>query len=262
MDGFTGLIVDDEPLLRRLLDKYLAELWPELDIVGMAGNGKDAVKMAQEHQPDVVFMDIRMPEMDGLTATRKMANFEKQPLVVFITAFEQHAVTAFEQEAVDYILKPVEMDRLDASLDRVKSRLTENARTKEAEIPYSEDLVDRLMAHFEHKSEPKYLDWLKVSRRDSIHLISIEDVYYFKAADKYTTVVTAEGESIIRTSIKELKSQLDPSLFWQIHRGTLVQSKQIERVKRDFTGRMNLYLVGCNDKLPVSRNFQNLFKQM
>ncbi|MGF1758639.1 LytTR family DNA-binding domain-containing protein [Photobacterium sagamiensis] len=261
MDSYSALIIDDEPLLRRHLNLYLAELWPTLEIKGKAGNGAEALKQVEQYNPDLIFLDIRMPEMDGLTLAKKLSSRSPCPLIIFTTAYDQYAIDAFEQEAVDYLLKPIETKRLEKALDRAKRRLSNRAINQECVTP-SIDLLANLVNRLQVQQDPQPLEWIKASRQETIHLLSVYDIHYFQAEDKYTTVVTADGEFVIRTSIKELNSQLDMKVFWQIHRGTLVNSAYIDKIERDFSGRMYVYLKTKAKKLAVSRNFHHLFKQM
>ncbi|AHG18548.1 hypothetical protein Z042_02060 [Chania multitudinisentens RB-25] len=261
MEHCTALIIDDEPLLRRHLDYNLSELWPSLEIKGTAGDGIEALAMIDKYRPDIIFLDIRMPRMDGLTVAKKLATHNPCPLIIFTTAYDQYAVAAFEHEAIDYLLKPIETRRLELTLERVKKRLLQKSHGQN--IPtLSSNTLSEFIAKLQLETPPPKLEWIKASQQDSIHLISVHDIYFFQAEDKYTTVVTAKGEYIIRTSIKELHSQLASQLFWQIHRGILVNTSQIDKVKRDFTGRMHVYLKNNSTKLAVSRSFQCLFKQM
>lgn len=263
---YTAIIADDEALLRHHLNKTLAETWPELNIVASAENGREAWRQIEDHQPDVVFLDIRMPELDGIALAEKLQKMPQSPLVVFVTAYDEYAVKAFEQCAVDYLLKPLSEPRLIATCEKLKSRLSEIQSAKEPPADNSD--LSALMTQLQQLSTPavpEYLTWIKANAGDDLHLISISDVLYFKAEDKYVSVFKREAdqqcqEFIIRTSLKELLQQLDPNQFWQIHRSTVVNVAAIDKVKKDLAGRMNVVIAG--KKLPVSRASQGLFKGM
>ena len=259
MKEFTALLVDDEPLLCRHLNSLLLEKWPELNVIGSAGNGQEAYEKIIEMKPDLVFLDICMPQVDGMALASKIANSEASPLLVFITAHNQYAVEAFEHEAVDYLLKPIQEKRLEKTLSRIKSKLNEEKQT----VPENNSLIEELMVKIQkQKSNHKKLTWIKTTRQGDIYLIDPKDVFYFQAEDKYTTVVTEDNEYHIRMSIKELTKQLDEQLFWQIHRSTLVNSKCIEKVNKEFSGRMYAYLKNSDKRLQVSRSFAGIFRQM
>jgi len=260
LNKYTAIIVDDEPILRHSLDQLLSELWPELEIVGHGANGKEALKLVDEQTPDLLFLDIRMPGIDGISLAKKIALQAQSPLVIFTTAYDQYAVQAFESEAVDYILKPINEARLLKTIKMVKRRLSERASvpTLDADI----ETIFRRLKQLNSLGTPEYLTWIKASQKDNIHLLATKDILYFQAEDKYTSVFTQDGEYLIRTSIKTLITQLNPQYFWQIHRGTVVCVDQIDKVKRNLSGRMFVYLKGTKIKLAVSRGFQRLFKQM
>lgn len=259
----TAVIADDEPLLRFHLDKLLAEVWPQLEVVASVNDGEQALKSIDHHQPDVVFLDIKMPLLDGMTLATRLNKLTKTPLVVFITAYDEYAVKAFEQNAVDYLLKPIDEKRLELTCQKLKDRLS-NAQTDT-----SHDL-NTLLEHLksvELSKETSYLNWIKAQRGEDIHLISSEDVLYFKAEDKYISVFVRDEQSpnkienyIIRSSLKELILKLNPDNFWQIHRSTVVNIAFIDKVKRSFNGQFNVVIL--NNELPVSRNAQHLFKGM
>jgi len=261
-NGFTAIIADDEPLLRHHLDKSLADVWPELDILGRAQNGTEAKQMIEAHQPDVVFLDIRMPELDGMALAKQLQKLPDAPLVVFITAYDEYAVQAFERNAADYLLKPINEDRLLACCEKLKQRLL--ARQPEPPVD-----MGSLMQHIQQLSQtvatPQYLTWLKAHSGDDIHLIAVDEVLYFKAEDKYVSLFKV-GEAdnveefILRTSLKELLGQLEPDSFWQIHRSVVVRVAAIDKVSKSFSGQMSAYVSGV--KLPVSRSSQSLFKGM
>lgn len=246
----TALIADDEAPLRQYLRDKLAVLWPELRICAEAANGEEALALLAEHRPQLAFLDIRMPGPSGLEVA---ARTPVSCRFVFITAYAEYAVAAFEQEAVDYLLKPVTDERLQETVSRLKRRLTEPPPALSAVLESLRRAVD---------PAPAYLQLIRVGEGDEIRLIAPEDVLFFQAQDKYTRVVTREQEWVIRVPIKSLEECLDPQAFWRVHRNTLVRVKAIERVTRDFRGQYLLSLRGGKEPLPVSRNYAHLFKQM
>lgn len=258
----TAVIADDEPLLLHHLNKALAEVWPELEIVCQARNGQQAWEAACQYQPDVMFLDIRMPELDGMGVARKVLQLGSPPLVVFTTAYSDYAVGAFEHDVVDYVLKPVSEARLEKTCDKLRSQLR---MRRSADVPAG---VNTLLDELSRLSAPnpcQYLKWVKAAKGEDIHLLAVGDIRYFKAEDKYVSVFVGKAggpveEYVIRTPLKELLEQIDPQQFWQIHRSTLVNVEAIEKVSKDFTGRMSVRVNGT--KLPVSRRAQSLFKGM
>jgi DNA-binding LytR/AlgR family response regulator len=246
----TALIAEDEPLLAEELKDSLARLWPELSVVGQARDGVEAVRLVDEHRPDVMFLDIQMPGMTGLDVAKQLGT---RAHVVFVTAFDQHAVTAFEQGAVDYVLKPVSLPRLATAVSRVKERL--------GRAPA--DLSGLLRELAVQRAEGRnYLRWVNASVGQTIKLITVEEICYFKADSKYTLVVTANAESLIKKPIKELCDELDPTQFWQIHRSTLVNVSYVAGVTRDYRGHLQVKLKQRNESLPVSESYTHLFRQM
>lgn len=272
-----ALIADDEPLLRRHLHALLSDLWPELQIVAVASDGEEAWDLAIEHTPDVAFLDIRMPGMDGMELARKFRQLDNPPLVVFTTAFDQHAVEAFENEAIDYLLKPIEESRLEKAISRLQVRLQARQQGQpDIEMHKLQQMLSRLIPGMTagltatavantddtgNVGETQRLKWIKASFRDALFMLDVNDVDFFQAEDKYTTVSSNAQEYLIRTSITTLEQQLDPEVFWRIHRGVIVRVAQISKVERDFAGHMSVTLKN-NQILPVSRAFQNLFRQM
>lgn len=270
----TAIIADDEALLRHHLDKSLAEVWPELEIVGKAQNGLEAMQSIQQFEPDVVFLDIRMPELDGISLAKKLNKLASPPLVVFITAYDEYAVKAFEHNAMDYLLKPINEERLLATCQKVQARLSSN-QTKSASTPEQPDIA-ALMSQIQqlsqstsqqppYRPQQKHLTWLKASVGEDIHLIAVDDVAYFKAEDKYVSIFKkGQGgvleEFVLRVSLKELIAQLNPDEFWQIHRSVVVKVSAIDKVKKGLSGQMLAYVSG--EKLPISRASQALFKGM
>jgi len=258
--GYSAVIADDEPLLRHHLNKMLADVWPQLEIVGLAKNGQEALEMIEQSEPDVVFLDIKMPQLDGMSAAKALSKMGSQTQVVFITAYDEYALQAFEANALDYLLKPLSEQRLEQCISKIKQRF------ESASAPQQPDMA-ALLAQIQQlgeQSTPSYLSWLRASKGEDIHLISISDVLYFKAEDKYVSVFTKEEgktvEYLLRTSLKELVQQLDPKDFWQIHRSTIINVSAVEKVKKVITGKM-VVVIG-NAKLPVSRAMQSQFTNL
>jgi DNA-binding LytR/AlgR family response regulator len=247
----TAVIADDEPLLRAQLRSRLAKLWPELAIVHEMENGRDVERVLAEHAPALFFLDIHMPGVNGLEAARAVG---KRAHVVFVTAYDQYAVEAFEQGAVDYVLKPFNEERLSTTVARLKERLGGSP-------PAIEDLVEKLASRLGGKGNDQ-LKWIKASVGQSVRLIPVEDVLFFQSDEKYTRVVTADGEVLIRKPIKELLEELDPEKFWQVHRATVVNVDAIAAVRRGLKDQAEIGLKGSGETLTVSRNFTHLFKQM
>jgi len=260
MDKVRAVIADDERLMREQLRSRLAEVWPELEIVAEAKNGREAVDAVAEHRPDLVFLDIRMPGMTGVEAAREIGDACH---VVFITAYSEYAVEAFEQGAVDYVLKPADSERLALTVTRLKKRLG----AKPADLGV---LLEKLAARLElpaagpEPSAPKsrYLQWIQASMGQQIRMIPVAEVLFFVSDEKYTRVQTETYEALIRKPIKELVEELDPEQFWQIHRATIVNVKAIAGITRDLRGRQLVQLRNYPQKLEVSRNYTHLFKQM
>lgn len=254
-ERITAIIAEDEPALRRHLRERLLALWPGLMIAGEAADGITALALIAGARPDVAFLDIRMPGLSGLEVARRAPAGTR---VVFVTAYDQYAVDAFEQAAVDYLLKPVSDERLAATLARLRERLPAAAHDLAARVAQ----LEQLMAQLASPPVPAYLGWLRVGLGEEVRLVPVEEVIYFRAEDKYTTVVTGAGEHLIRTSIKQLEDELDPRLFWRVHRAIIVNSRRIERVSRTFAGGRELHLKDRPERLPVSRAYSHLFRQM
>ena len=250
----SALIVDDEAPMREQLSARLREAWPELTIVGEAANGVDAVAMATTHQPDIVFLDIRMPGMSGIEAARQLYN---RCHIVFVTAYDQYALDAFEQGAMDYLLKPVVADRLRMTCDRLRARLAKAPRDIGSQL---EQLTQLLQQGTPKKAE--YLRWIQAQVGSSLRMISTKEILFFRSDDKYTVVQTASAEMLIRKTLKELADELDPDEFWRIHRSTLVRVDAIAEVSRDERGRQMLRVRNFPTALEVSRNHAHLFQQM
>jgi DNA-binding LytR/AlgR family response regulator len=266
-----GVIADDERLMRDQLKARLTEVWPELQIVGEAKNGLEAVDLVAEHRPDVVFLDIRMPGLSGVDAARRIAQLPASaddddegslPEIVFITAYDQYAIEAFEQGVADYVLKPAERERLGVTVSRIKQRLALRGTDDEPPAPHLQQLLHKLSAKLNPGGTPPALKWIQATVGQAIQMIPIEDVLFFISDEKYTRVQTATIEALIRKPIKELVDEIDPDLFWQIHRSTLVNTHCISGVTRDLRGRQIVSIKGSNEKLEVSRSYTHLFKGM
>jgi len=276
-----AILADDERMMREQLRSRLQDVWPELDIVAEAKNGLEAVELCRQHKPDLMFLDIRMPGLTGVEAARQIAQMGDEgpeadedsgwlvPEIVFITAYDQYAVEAFEQGVADYVLKPAERERLAVTVGRVKKRLAQRHSAEGAdstsELPPAlplQQLLHKLGAQMNPGGAPKYLQWIQATVGQSIQMIPVEDVLFFISDEKYTRVQTATLEALIRKPIKELVDELNPELFWQIHRSTLVHVKAIAGISRDFRGRQLVAVKGVNEKLEVSRSYTQLFKGM
>jgi DNA-binding LytR/AlgR family response regulator len=283
----TALIAEDEPLLAQALQAELARAWPELQVLRTVGDGASAVKAALELVPQLLFFDIRMPGMSGLDAALELADLwppahapqQPFPALVFVTAYDQYAVQAFEAQAVDYLLKPVQPARLQKTVSKLQLALAESARTAPETIanPASDPALEAalsqlrglLQAHTGMPAQaadagdtPPLLQVLQVSAGSQIRMVPIDEVLYFEAADKYVRVLTRDREHLLRTALKDLLPQLDPLVFWQVHRGTVVRATAIDTVSRDDAGRLTLSLRNRDDKLAVSRLYAQRFKAM
>jgi DNA-binding LytR/AlgR family response regulator len=250
MSAPTAIIAEDEPVLRAQLRDLLGTVWPELKVVAIAEDGLQAIKALERHGPDVLFLDIQMPGRTGLEVARLASNRHH---VVFVTAYNQYAVAAFEKGAVDYVMKPLSAGRLATACGRVKSRL--------ASAPAN---LENLLHDLARMSAPRhsYLRWINASMGADVKLITVDEVCYFQSDTKYTRVVTAGGESLIRKSLKDLLEELDPAVFWQIHRSTIVNVGSIAGVSRNFSGHLILKLKDHKETLAVSQPFAHLFRQM
>jgi DNA-binding LytR/AlgR family response regulator len=270
--GATALIAEDEPLLARELQAELARAWPQLRIVATVGDGASAVAQALALKPDVLFFDIRMPGQSGLEAAVELADEWPQelpfPALVFVTAYDQYAVQAFETEAVDYVLKPVQAARLQKTVAKVQDVLAGRARGTvdfDATLGQLRNLLGSVAPPARAAAGPPNegpLKMIQVSVGNSIRMVPVEEVLYFEAADKYVRVLTEGHEYLIRTPLKELTPQLDAGRFWQVHRGTVVRADAIDSVTRDEAGKLHLQLRGRSEKLAVSRLYTHLFKAM
>ena len=250
----TALIADDEAPLREQLRMRLAETWPELRIVAEAANGSEALELAALHKPDIAFLDIRMPGMGGIDAARQLYN---RCHIVFATAYDQYALDAFEQGAIDYLLKPVTPARLQTTCDRLRARLHRSPQDIGAQLAELGTLLKGGAA-----AKPSYLRWIQAQVGGSLRMVSTREILFFQAEDKYTCVQTATAQLLIRKTLKELADELDPDEFWRIHRSTLVRVDAIAEETRDLRGRQMLRLRGFAGELEVSRNHSHLFQQM
>jgi DNA-binding LytR/AlgR family response regulator len=253
MKRVTVLVAEDEAPQRETLVALLAELWPACAVVAACSDGLQALEALEREQPQVAFLDIRMPGVSGLEVAAAAAG---RTHLVFVTAHDDYAVRAFEQGAVDYLLKPVRRDRLAATVERLQSRLGG------APPPDLEALLARLRAELAVAPRPATLRWITASAGDTVRLYPIDEVLAFQAQDKYTRVLTAADEAIIRKSLRELQGELDSEIFWQVHRSVIVRASAIDRVKRDALGKHWLTLKHRADVLPVSSAFHHRFRGM
>jgi DNA-binding LytR/AlgR family response regulator len=258
----TAVIAEDEPLLALSLRQDLAALWPELDVVAMVGDGDAALERTLALRPSVCFLDIRMPGSSGLEAAQALAEEWPQdlpfPLIVFVTAYDQYALQAFDAQAVDYVVKPVQRERLAACVARLQARLAASAPPAEA-LQRSVDQLRALLGAVAPADAPR-LEVIPAQVGATVTLVPVDDVIYFEAADKYVRVVTADKEHLIRLSLKELLPQLDGQRFWQVHRGTIVQARCIAQARREESGKVTLMLRGRPETLIASRLYAHLFK--
>ncbi len=263
----TALIAEDEPLLAAALQAELATRWPELQVVANVGDGASAVTQALALAPDLCFLDIRMPGMTGLDAAQALAeDWPEQtpfPLIVFVTAFDQYALQAYEAQAVDYLVKPVDGERLQACVERLQRRLRDRSPAADTLQQAMAQLRGLLGAVGEPGSTPSSrLSVIPAQVGATVHMVPVDTVIYFEAADKYVRVVTAEREHLIRTSLKELMPRLDPQRFWQVHRSLIVQAAAVTSATRDESGKVRLALAGRSELLTASRLYASLFKGM
>ena len=262
MNPVTALIADDEAPMRDLLRSRLQQVWPELQIVAEAANGVEAVELGEQLKPDIAFLDIRMPGLSGIEAARRL--YERSH-IVFATAYDQYALDAFAQGALDYLLKPVSAERLATTCARLQARMRTRAKNDAAPPQDIGQELAKLTALLEHKGKPEkpaYLRWIQAQVGASLRMVSTREVLFFQSDEKYTRVQTAAAEFLIRKTLKELLDELDPDEFWRIHRSTLVRVDAIAEVKRDLRGRQMLKVRGYPGELEVSRNHGYLFQQM
>jgi len=246
----SAVIAEDEPVLRGQLKEMLGTIWPELSVVAAAEDGLQAVRALDEHEPAVLFLDIEMPGLSGLEVAKRASG---RCHVVFVTAYDQYAVAAFEEGAVDYVMKPLDAARLATACNRVKQRLTT--------APVSLDSLLERLARGVTPGRP-YMRWLNASQGEEVRLVTVDEVCYFQSDTKYTRTVTAANEWLIRKPLKDLLNELDPSLFWQIHRSTIVNVNAIAAVSRDLAGRLVVKLKNRKETLAVSQAFAYRFRQM
>jgi DNA-binding LytR/AlgR family response regulator len=258
MTRTTALIADDEPLLRDQLAAHLARLWPELQVVAHARNGREAVELFDELRPQVAFLDVHMPGMNGVEAARCIG---RRAEVVFVTAFDQYAVEAFRQGAIDYIVKPVEAERLLDSVQRLQARL--RVANDEAQRPEFGALLERMAQELRQRGGvSQYLRWIKASVGNAVRIIRIEQVLYLRSDAKYTAIAWEGGEALIRTPLRELADALDPGCFVQVHRSTIVNLMHVDRFSHGPGDSGEVHLKGRDERLPVSRSYVHLFRQM
>ncbi len=267
----TALIADDEPLLRDSLQRSLALLWPELRVVAQARNGREAVELFDLHRPDIAFLDVHMPGVNGMEAARQIA---RQAQVVFVTAFEEYALQAFERGAIDYLVKPVDEARLADTIGRLKERLAGRPGLGAAHPAALEAVIDELARRMARApastvpaggalaAETGPLQWIRASVGSTLKLIPVDEILFLRSDEKYTLVVTAEGEALIRTPIRELIERLDPQRFVQVHRSVVVNLHAISHVTRGPNETADLHLKARPEVLPVSRSYLHLFRQM
>ncbi|WP_445232079.1 LytR/AlgR family response regulator transcription factor [Duganella rhizosphaerae] len=252
--------------MRDYLEGQLKTAWPELKVVAKAANGLEALRMIDEQAPDVVFLDIRMPGMTGLDVAARLVSGAKPPHIVFVTAFDQYAVEAFEHSAVDYLLKPASLERLDKTVSKLKAALRSSAPAVAGVTAATlQALLQQLGGAAPVAATPApapTLQWIRASQGEHTRLIAIDEVIYFQSNDKYTSVFLADGESLIRTPISKLREQLDEQQFWQIHRSVIVAARHVAGTRQDFRGRLMVQLKGREEQLVVSRNYVDLFRQM
>jgi DNA-binding LytR/AlgR family response regulator len=255
----TAIICDDEPRLAEALQAQLQSAWPDLHIVALGHSGGEALSLVAEHAPDIAFLDIRMPGLSGMEVARQLAGSPDAPHIVFVTAYDAHAMEAFDARAVDYLLKPVKAARLQETVDRLRAAL--QTRTPATGSPqFNAEMLQALQQLV--PAQRKTLKWLNCGQGTEIDVIAISEVLFFQSRDKYTAVVTADKERYIRTPLKELMNELDPDEFWQVHRSSVIRVAAIERVLRDEMSRMHVKMRGSPEKIAVSGAFTGLFKQM
>jgi len=262
MKPLTAMIADDEAPMRDLLRARLQQAWPDLQIVAEAANGVEAVELGEQFRPDIAFLDIRMPGLSGIEAARRL--YERSH-IVFATAYDQYALDAFEQGALDYLLKPVSAERLATTCARLQARLRKRSSAEAAPPQDIGQQLAKLTTLLENKGKPDkptYLRWIQAQVGASLRMVSTREILFFQSDEKYTRVQTAAAEFLIRKTLKELLDELDPDEFWRIHRSTLVRVDAIAEVKRDLRGRQMLKVRGYPGELEVSRNHGNLFQQM
>lgn len=258
----TALIAEDEDLLREELVRLLKSAWPELDLLAACADGAEALEEICERNPDVVFLDIRMPGLTGLDVAKAMAANGVESQVVFVTAYQQHAIEAFDRGAVDYLLKPVSPERLAQTVARLKEKTAKPANAAPLPAELLAQLTQALKGGDATADKPAPLRWITAGVGNETRLIMVEDILYIQADNKYSIVMTAEGESVIRKPIKDLVAGLDPEVFWQIHRSTIVNIRAVKAIVRDDSGKGQIRLKGRTELLAVSQPFMHLFRNM
>lgn len=245
----TAVIAEDEPLIRREIRDMLAQLWPQLSVVAEVGDGLAALQSIERATPDIVFLDIQMPGLNGLEVAQRLSG---RAHVVFVTAFDKYAVAAFEQGALDYVVKPISQARMQVAIERLRSRLTE--------VPADLGRIAELLREIV-PTESKYLKWLTVPHGSELRVVAVEEVSYLRADHKYTTVVTPRDSFLMNASLRQMKAKLDPQLFWQIHRSVIVNVGAIDRIYRTFRGALEVKLKERQELLPVSAAHAHLFRE-
>ncbi|TAJ53448.1 MAG: response regulator transcription factor [Nevskiaceae bacterium] len=259
LSAATALIADDEPLLREALVAQLAQVWPQLQVVAQARNGREAVELFERHQPQVCFLDVHMPGLSGIEAARQIG---RRAQLVFVTAYDQYAVQAFEQGVLDYLVKPVEPARLAETVARLHERLTVAA------VPQNlEALLQHLADQLRGGAKPAPLRWIRAQVGSTLRLIAVDEIDYLRSDSKYTAIVWrgdggTGGEALVRTPLKELLAQLDPEQFVQVHRSAVVNLRAVSHVSRGDNETATVHLKGSSEMLPVSRSYLHHFRQM
>ncbi len=272
-----ALLADDEPHLLDYLEQALQQCWPQLQIIAKVANGIEALRVIDEQAPDIAFLDIRMPGLTGLQVAQQLTQLTqltqqpgraRRPHIVFVTAFEHHAIEAFEHCAIDYLLKPPSAARLQKTVHKLQQALQQHTAPSELHTllaqlgQLGQTLLPATNSPASPAPRPTALEWIRAAHGEQTRLIAVDEVIYFQSNDKYTSVFTQTGESLIRTPLRELYEQLDTARFWQIHRSTVVAARHIAGTRRDFRGRLLVQLKQRPEELVVSRNYADLFKQM
>ena len=247
----TAVVADDEPALRRHLERLLEELWPEAQVVASVGDGVSALAALREHSPDVAFLDIRMPGMSGLEVAKRHSAQKNDTAIVFVTAFDEHALEAFERSAVDYLVKPATVGRLSETIERLRQRTSSSL---------SKEMLDSIAQQLAKTGS--HLRWLRVGLGETVQFVDVNQVQFFRADQKYTSAFTEDAEHLVKLSVTDLSARLDPDCFWRIHRGTIINVSAIASASRDFRGRYRLTLKNRPESLTVSATYAHLFRRM
>jgi len=255
MSQYSAIIADDEEHLCSHLESLLQKLWPELQIIDTVHSGPEALSLITQEELDIAFLDIKMPVMNGIKVAMHTQGLCH---IVFITAYDEFAIQAFEHDAIDYVLKPVTKKRLIKTIQKLKDRLS----LRELNQPNLDNILSKLSANINNIEQTTNLQWIRAGKADKTILVPVDDVYFFRASDKYTSVVTDDGEHLIRLSIKELIADLDSNQFWQINRGIIVNVNCISSTNRLLNGQWEVHLKNSNETLITSRKYNHLFKQM